>query len=79
MGSDNKSSKFTLYLDGKPIMNVVDIELTVETKQKATCKVPLNYSVNMTFCPTWRFRLWLWWAMIKGRWLWWKENQHRGN
>ena len=74
MGSDSKQSKFTIFLDGEPIMNVVDIELNVETKQKATCIVPLNYNVNITFRPTWRFRLWLWWIMFKGRLKWWWKN-----
>lgn len=78
MGLDNKPSKFTVFLDGKPIMDAVDIDLTFETKEKATCKIPLNYNVSVTFRPTWRFRLWLWWIIFKGKVKWWKENRHRG-
>ena len=79
MGPKKKAvEKAVVFIDGNPVELVGNIQINPQIKEKATCKVPLNYNVNVTFRPTWRFRLWLWWLMFKVKLKWWKENRNRG-
>lgn len=78
MGPKKPVEKAVVCIDGTPVELVGNIQINPQIKEKATCKIPLNYNVSVTFRLTWRFRLWLWWIIFKGKLKWWKENRHRG-
>lgn len=67
MGPKRAVEKVVVFLDGKPVEFIGNIQIDPQIKEKATCKFPVGYKVTITFRPSWKFRLWLWWTVIKAK------------
>lgn len=69
MGPKSAVEKVMVFLDGKPVEFIENIQVDPQIKEKATCKFPVGYkfTVTFTFRPSWKFRLWLWWVIIKAK------------
>lgn len=67
MGPKNAVEEIAVFIDGNPVGFIGNIQISPQMKEKATCKIPVGYKVmaTFTFRPSWKFRLWLWWTVIK--------------
>lgn len=65
MGPKNAVEEVVVFIDGTPVEFVGNIQIDPQMKEKATCKIPVGYKIKITFRPPWKFRLWLWWVVIK--------------